>query len=120
MSSSISTSERRTLMLRVLGALAGGLALLLAAELLLRALPIAHAIHPRPPTSEAESMRLTPNSAYTWSIGWDLRNVVQGKTNNMGFLSPREYSAGRRAIALFGDSFAEAQMLSYWESVAGR
>src|SRR2546422_4346085 len=120
MSSSISTSERRTLMLRALGALAGGLALLLAAELLLRALPIARAIHPQNPPSAAASMRFAPNRTYTWSIGWDLRNVVHGKTNNMGFLSPREYSADKRAIALLGDSFAEAQMLDYDQSIAGR
>ena len=50
-------------MLRALGALAGGLALLLAAELLLRALPIARAIHPQNPPSAAASMRLAPNRA---------------------------------------------------------
>jgi hypothetical protein len=105
--------------LRTLGALAGGLALLLAAELALRALPIARAIHPQDPPSAAASMRLAPNRAYTWSIGWDLRYVVHGKTNSMGFLSPREYRADRRAIALFGDSFAEAQMLDYRDSIAG-
>jgi hypothetical protein len=120
MSSSISTSERHTLTLRILGALAAGLALLLAAELVLRALPIARAIHPQDPPSAAGSMRFAANRAYTWSIGWDLRNVVHGKTNNMGFLSPREYTAEKRAIALFGDSFAEAQMLDYGESIAGR
>lgn len=120
MSSSISTSEWRARGLRALGALAAALVLLTAAELVLRGLPIARGVHPQdPPTPEA-STRLAPNRSYTWSIGWDLRNPVRGRTNAMGFLSPREYRKDRRAIALFGDSFAEAQMLEYEESLAGQ
>ena len=121
MSSSTSTSElRRAALLRVVGALAGALVLLVAAELVLRGLPIARGVHPRDPVSAAASTRMMPNRAYTWSIGWDLRNVVHGRTNSMGFISPREYTAERPAIALFGDSFAEAQMLDYRDSLAGR
>jgi hypothetical protein len=111
---------RRAALLRIIGAVAGALIVLVAAELLLRGLPIARGVHPQDPASAAASTRMVPNRAYTWSIGWDLRNVVQGKTNSMGFLSPREYTADRHAIALFGDSFAEAQMLDYQESLAGR
>lgn len=105
---------------RLLGALAAVLALVVAAELVLRALPIAQGVHYRDPASAAASARMEPNRPYVWSIGWDLRNVVRGRSNSLGFLSPREYAADRPAIALFGDSFAEAQMLEYRDSLAGR
>jgi hypothetical protein len=121
MSSSTSTSDvQRVVLLRLLGAAAAVFALVVAAELVLRALPIAQGVHYRDPAPGAVSARMEANRDYVWSIGWDLRNVVRGRSNSLGFLSPREYAADRPAIALFGDSFAEAQMLEYRESLAGQ
>src|SRR4029077_5670662 len=63
---------------------------------------------------------LVANHDYTWSMGWDLRHVVKGKTNAMGFIAPYDYATDKPAVALLVDSCGEAQMLSYEESLAGR
>lgn len=120
MSSSTSTSELRALGLRILGALAVAFVLLVAMELVLRMLPIVNGVHREDPQSPGTSARLIAHRDYTWSIGWDLRHVVHGRTNAMGFPSPREYTPDQRAVALLGDSFVEAYMLRYDESLAGQ
>jgi hypothetical protein len=120
MSSSTSISEAgRSFGLRLLGAFAIGLALVAAMELVLRMLPVVSGVHRENPPSPAASARLVAHRDYTWSLGWDLRHVVSGRTNGMGFLSPHEYTSDARAVALIGDSFVEAQMLRYDESLAG-
>ena len=106
-------------MLRLLGAVTVMLVLLVILELVLRMLPVVSGLHRQAPQSPSASARLLPDSDYTWSIGWDLRNVVQGRTNAMGFLSPHEYTSDKRAVALLGDSYVEAHMLRYDESLAG-
>src|SRR2546423_5115942 len=120
MNSSTSTSEMKAAVLRVLGALVIGLVLLVAMEVALRLLPIARGVHRQNPQSAGSSTRLLAHHDYTWSLGWDLRHVVRGRTNDMGFISPHEYTAGRPAVALLGDSFVEGEMLGYEESLAGR
>ena len=106
--------------LRVLGALAVVLVMLVVMELALRMLPVARGVHRENPQSAHSSTRLLAHHDYTWSLGWDMRHVVHGRTNAMGFISPHEYTADRPAIALLGDSFVEGEMLGYEESLAGR
>jgi hypothetical protein len=102
------------------GALGSICLLLLILEFVLRLLPIISGAGRADPGTPAESARLKPNPDYTWSLGWDLRHVVHGKINSDGFVAPYEYLPGRPAIALFGDSYAEAIMLDHEESIAGR
>lgn len=103
----------------LLGAMAVVAVMLILMEVMLRVLPIVSGVHRQNPPSAHASARLTPGHAYRWSLGWDLRHVVHGRTNDMGFLSPHEYSREQPAIALIGDSFVEAQMLAHEESLAG-
>jgi hypothetical protein len=117
MNSSISISE---FFRALLGALVAAAVLVVVLEITLRVLPIVSGVHRQSPRSGAASARLVANHDYTWSMGWDLRHVVKGKTNAMGFIAPYDYSAETPAIALLGDSFVEAQMLAYDESLAGR
>ena len=124
MNSSISTSSGRAreILLALLGALAAAVVLGVAVEIALCVLPIVSGVHrqsPRPGAASS-SARLLANHDYTWSMGWDLRHVVKGKTNAMGFIAPYDYVTDRPAIALLGDSFVEAQMLAYDESLAGK
>jgi hypothetical protein len=119
MGSSTSTSELRDAGLRIFGALAVVLVLLVAIELVLRMLPIVSGVHRHNPQSPAASARLLAHRDYTWSLGWDLRHVVRGRTNAMGFPSPHEYTPDKHAVALLGDSFVEALMLRYDKSLAG-
>lgn len=124
MNSSISTSSGRTreLLGALLGALVAAIVLVVVVEVALRVLPIVSGVHrqsPRPGAASS-SARLLANHDYTWSLGWDLRHVVHGKTNAMGFIAPYDYATDQPAIALLGDSFVEAQMLAYDESLAGK
>jgi hypothetical protein len=97
------------------------LALLALAELALRLLPAPKGLHRENPQAQISSARLVRSQPYVFSMGWDLRHVVRGRTNAMGFLSPHEFDAGAGpAVALIGDSFAEGEMLAYEESLAGR
>src|SRR4051812_42784057 len=120
MSSSTSTSDLRRAAWWLAGALAAVAALLLALEGVLRLAPTAKGLHRANPASASSSARLVRNQEYTFSMGWDLRHVVRGRTNSMGFISPHEYQPDARAIALIGDSFAEGEMLAWPESLAGR
>ena len=119
MNSSTSISRLKFLLLYVLGALAPLLVMFAAVEGTLRFLPVIGGVHRADPPSPNASARAVAHRDYTSSMGWDMRHVVYGKTNGMGFLSPHEYTPDRRAVALLGDSFVEAQMLRYDESLAG-
>src|SRR3954468_9690541 len=113
MSSSTSTSELRRAAWWLAGALASVVALLLVFEGLLHLAPTAKGLHRANPSSAAASARLVRDQTYTFSMGWDLRHVVQGRTNSMGFIAPHEYARDVRALALIGDSFAEGEMLAW-------
>ena len=120
MNSSTSTSRLKFFLLYVLGALAPLLIMFAAVEGTLRLLPVIGGVHRADPQSPSASARAVAHRDYTSSMGWDMRHVVYGRTNGMGFLSPHEYTPARRAVALLGDSFVEAQMLRYDESLAGQ
>jgi len=94
--------------------------ILLLAEALFRVLPVTNGVHRQNPRGTGSSARLVASTPYTWSMGWDLRFPTSGRTNAMGFISPHEYTSDKRAVALFGDSFVEAQMLPYEQSLAGQ
>jgi len=93
MNSSISISE---FFRGLLGALAAVAALVVVLEIVLRVLPIVSGVHRQSPHSGAASARLVANHDYRWSMGWDLRHVVHGKTNAMGFISPYDFEIGRK------------------------
>jgi len=119
MSSSTSISDLKRAIAWLAGAAAAVVALCVALEGLLRLVPSGTDLHRENPPSQASSARLVRNYPYTFSMGWDLRYVVRGRTNSMGFISPHEYRSDLPSIALLGDSFAEGEMLSYEDSLAG-
>ena len=94
----------------VLGLLAGMLACLLATELLLRLLPVSTATmagyHVNP-----QIYSYAPNQQVRYAIGWDLRNPQWAVTNGHGFVSDHAFTPDPTAVALIGDSFAEAASL---------
>jgi len=98
-------------MLRALGWGGAGLAgVLIALELVLRALPVSTAsmlgYHHGPDL-------LTPPAGHRWTVstGWDLRNPQRLVANNWGFVADRDFAPDPRAVALIGDSHVEASML---------
>ncbi len=90
--------------------IAGVIGALLAAELLLRALPVS--------TStmtgyyfDADVLTYPAHHAWAVSTGWDLRNPQRLRSNNYGFATHRDFEPDLGAIALVGDSYVESSML---------
>jgi hypothetical protein len=88
----------------------GALVVVLAAEVLLRLLPV--------PTATrsgyyVDSMILSypPNHRWRVATGWDLRNPQLMIANNLGFAAAHDFTPGADAVALVGDSYVEASML---------
>jgi hypothetical protein len=90
--------------------MAGGLAALLALEVVLQCLPVSSATmtgyHMDP-----KILTYPPHHRWTVSTGWDLKNAQSLSSNNYGFASQRDFVPGSQAVALIGDSYVEASML---------
>jgi hypothetical protein len=57
---------------------------------------------------------------YTYSTRWNFRIVRHGVINEMGYAAPFDYRTDRAFAALFGDSYMEALMIRYEDSIAGQ
>jgi hypothetical protein len=87
----------------------------------LRFLPVSTGLRSMPVTAADPVLHFTPNRPFTNSLGWNLHNVVHGRVNNAGFVNEQDYVRdGLPLIAVIGDSFIEAQMVPYAESLQGR
>ena len=104
----------------VLAAALGSALLLTALELALRLLPVQNGIAAGDPSIDWPTHRLIANVHYTYSDGWNLRNVHRGVTNNMGYVAPFAYVPGSQAIAVVGNSFIEALMDRYQDTLQGQ
>ena len=93
--------------------LAGLIAAVLLAELVLRALPIPAGIAAADPVPGWPAHRLVPNSRFTSSSGWALENVQRGTINNAGYIAPFDYRDGAHVGVVIGDSFVEGYMNPY-------
>lgn len=89
----------------------GMLAVAVVAELALQLLPVSTATmtgyHHDP-----ELVTYPSHHEWTSSTGWDLRNPQQLRSNAWGFAAEREFAPDSSAVALIGDSYVEASMLS--------
>jgi hypothetical protein len=100
----------------------GLMAPLLLAEVVLRFLPVVTGLR-TPAVNAAEPVkRFTPRRAFTYSRGWDFKGVNRGQTNNYGFVNDRDYdpSAATPLLAVVGDSYVEAVMVPFPETLQGR
>src|SRR5436305_1303346 len=114
-------SRRRELLLSFLLSFASIVVSLLAAEIVLRFLPVSTGLRSMPVTAANPVLHFTPNRPFTNSLGWNMHNVVHGRVNNAGFVNEQDYLRdGLPLIAVIGDSFIEAQMVPYAESLQGR
>ena len=91
--------------------LLGAVLACVALELLFRILPVS--------TSTAMGyyvddriLTYPPHHRFTTATGWDLENPQTHTTNNVGFVASRDFTRDPSAVALIGDSFVEASMLS--------
>jgi hypothetical protein len=114
-------SRRKDLLLSLLLSLATVLVCLLAAEIVLRFLPVPTGLASLPVNAANPVLRFTPNRPFVNSLGWNFHTVVRGRVNNAGYVNGQDYAReGLPLIAVIGDSFIEAQQVSYPETAQGR
>ncbi len=67
-------------------------------------------------------LHFEPNCNYVFSRGWDFSIVNTGRINNFGFVNDEDYVPQSQTplIAVIGDSYIEAVMVRFPETVQGR
>src|SRR6187551_2057801 len=104
---------------RTLAFLAGIGGTLLVLEVVLRLLPVLSGTYAAEPRASWPVHTMIPDSSFTYSTGWNLQNIRHGQINNYGYVAPFDYSPAKGAIAVFGDSYIEAQMNDYGDTLQG-
>jgi hypothetical protein len=89
----------------------------LALELCFRVLPVNRGlVRVDPPTLwPLENYR--PGSRYSYSKDWALKNPHSGRSNNYGHLANFDYAKGQAYVAVIGDSYIEARMNDYQDTL---
>src|SRR5207248_11411494 len=92
------------------------------AEGIFRLLPVHTGFEVQPVNAENPIIRFRPNRDFLYSHGAFLTNVNHGHVNNDGFINNQDYDAGdtRPLLAVIGDSYIEAAMVSYPQRLQGR
>ena len=105
-----------------IGVLLGILATLAGLEIVMQFLPVHTGVRLAPVTSQAPVVHLQPNEAFTFSTGWSFKNVNRGRINNAGFVNDQDYhkEGAKPLLAVIGDSYVEARMIPYRETLQGR
>src|SRR5665213_2137611 len=102
------------------GVFCGCLLSLLALEGVLRLLPVQDGLFGADADPDWPAHHMVISTHYTYSAAWNFENVRHGSTNSMGFVAPFDYRPGPHGIAVIGDSFIEAVMNSYQDTLQGR
>lgn len=95
---------------------------LLSMEIALRFLPVNEGARPQAVNQEYPVRRLEPQRTFLWSKGWNFPIINQVRTNNDGFVNDQTYDhpGASPLLTLIGDSYVEALMVPFADSVAGR
>lgn len=95
---------------------------LLMAELVLRFLPYDQGLRAESVTREHPVFRFQPNRASAWSWRWNFELANTVRTNNDGFVNNNHYDKAQSSplLAIVGDSYIEAAMVPFAETVQGR
>lgn len=95
---------------------------LLAAEGLLRLLPVSEGLRVQPVNEAQPVLRFEPNAPRTWSTGWDMALANRLRVNNEGFVNTQDYdpAAPDPLVAVVGDSYVEAAMVPPAETLHAR
>ncbi len=114
--------SRHPLLLRALSILIGLTIPLLLAEGVLRLLPVWSALASQPVTAADPVLHFAPHRDFIYSSDWKFSIVNRGRTNNFGFINPQDYdsASGPPLLAIVGDSYIEALMLPFEETLQGR
>ena len=95
---------------------------LVLAEIVLRFLPVSTGLGSQPVNEASPVFRFLPNRDYVWSKDWNFNIVTRGHVNDAGFVNDRDYEAGETTplLAVIGDSYVEAAMVPYPDTLHGR
>jgi len=95
---------------------------LIAAELFLRFLPYSEGLRAQDVTSEQPVFRFAPNRTSTFSEDWNFNQLNRVRVNNDGFVNDADYDPAQKTplIAIIGDSYIEALMVPFRETIQGR
>lgn len=95
---------------------------LFAAELALRFMPVNDGLRAQAVDAANPVFRFQSNRSSTWSEGWNLESVNRVRVNNDGFVNDQDYdpNATTPLLAVIGDSYIEAGMVPFGQTVAGR
>jgi hypothetical protein len=111
---------RTTFVTRTLAFLAGIAGALLLLEGVLRLLPVLDGTFAADPRPEWPVHTMIPNSHFTYSTSWNLQNIHRGRINNYGYVAPFDYARkDTSGIAVIGDSYVEATMNNYADTLHG-
>lgn len=91
-------------------------------EIALRFLPVRSAMLSEPVDAARPIFRLAPDRPFVYSLGGDFENVNRGRVNKAGFVNDLEYVRDdpRPLLAVIGDSFVEALMVPYAQTLQAR
>jgi hypothetical protein len=115
-------SVGRTVLLAALSMLTGILLPLLAAEAVLRLLPVNGGLVATTVTHQKPVFHFEPDRRLTWSRGWNFATVNQIRVNNAGYVNDHDYEVDdpRPLLAVVGDSYVEAVMVPFRDTFHGR
>lgn len=91
-------------------------------ELVFRFLPVNSGLGSQPVNAESPVFRFSPNRDFTYSLGWNFALANRGHLNNDGFVNDRDYDASAPGplMAVIGDSYVEALMVPFADTLQGR
>jgi len=92
------------------------------AEIVLRFLPVVDGAYTTAVNSAHPLLHFEPNHTFTYSVGPRLEYANTGKINNVGWVNDQTYdsTATTPLLAIVGDSYVEAFIVPYRESLQGR
>lgn len=92
------------------------------AEIVLRFFPVSTGMRPQPVNAEHTVFQFEPSRSFVFSRDWNFAVANKGWINNDGFVNDQDYVArdDKPLLAVVGDSFIEAAMVPYAQTVQGR
>lgn len=115
-------TRSKHLLFSIVAVLLGVFGFLLFAELACRILPVNEGMRVQAVTRDQPVFRFESNRSAIYAKGWDFAIVNRARSNNVGFISDQDYRTDdpRPLWALIGDSYIEALMVPYNETIQAR
>ncbi len=113
---------KKKILFTLIGLSVSGLLTLILLEIAFRFLPVTDTFSSQPVTFEQPVARFKPNQEVTWSRDSNFAIVSRRRINNDGFFNDQDYDPEdtRPLMTVIGDSYVEAVMVPYEETLYGR